>query len=47
LTGVAANISMKSGKEIKVDDLVKNIGMPDYPTMPKHTDAVPMPDKKL
>jgi hypothetical protein len=47
LTGVAANYSMKTGKEIKIDDLVKNIGMPDYPVMPNHVDAVPMPDKNL
>ena len=47
LTGVAANLSMTSGKEIIIDDLVKNIGRPDYPTMPNHRDAVPMPDKKL
>jgi predicted dehydrogenase len=47
LTGVAANFSMKSGNEIKIDDLVKNIGMPDYPAMPNHQEAVPMPDKSL
>lgn len=47
LTGVAANHSMVAGKEIKIDDLVKNIGMPDYPVMPNHTDPVPMPDKNL
>jgi predicted dehydrogenase len=47
LTGVAANHSMATGKEIKIADLVKNIGMPDYPVMPNHTDPIPMPDKKL
>jgi hypothetical protein len=47
LTGVAANHSMVTGKEIKIDDLVKNIGMPDYPVMPNHVDSVPMPDKNL
>lgn len=47
LTGVAANYSMTSCKEIKIDDLVKNIGMQDYPVMPNHIDPVPMPDKNL
>jgi len=47
LTGVAANLSMVSGKEILIDELVKNIGRPDYPVMPNHKDAVPMPDKNL
>lgn len=47
LIGVAANQSMISGKDVKIDDLVKNIGMPDYPAMPNHIDPVPMPDKKL
>jgi len=47
LTGVAANYSMATGKEIKIDDLVKEIGMPDYPAMPSHQEAVPMPDKNL
>jgi len=47
LTGVAANASMASGREVRIDDLVKNIGMPDYPAMPTHTEAVPMPDKRL
>jgi predicted dehydrogenase len=47
LTGVAANHSMSTGKEVKIDDLVQNIGMPDYPPMPSHSDVVPMPDKKM
>jgi len=34
LCGVAANRSMESGKTILIDDLVKKIGMPDYPKMP-------------
>ena len=45
LTGIAANHSMKSGKEILIDDLVKNIGMPDYTDMPNHYDSIPMPGK--
>ncbi|MFA7229482.1 MAG: Gfo/Idh/MocA family oxidoreductase, partial [Melioribacteraceae bacterium] len=47
LTGVAANYSMSTGNEIKIADLVHNIGMPDFPEMPNHRDSVPMPDKKL
>lgn len=41
LTGISANLSMASGKTIFVEDLVKNIGRPDYPPMP--TDQEPLP----
>jgi predicted dehydrogenase len=34
LTGVAANQSMATDNLIYVDDLVHDIGMPDYPSMP-------------
>ncbi len=34
LTGVAANHSMATNELIHIDDLVQNIGMPDYPAMP-------------
>jgi len=47
LTGVAANHSIATGKEIKIEDLVPAIGKPDYPVMPNHIDPVPMPDKNL
>ncbi len=47
LTGVAANFSMAAGKEIVIDDLVKNIGMPEFPVMPSHATAVAMPDKSM
>ena len=47
LTGVAANYSMTTGKEVRIDDLVKNIGMPEYTVMPSSTESVPMPDKSL
>ncbi len=47
LIGVAANYSMAAGKEIRIDDLVNDIGLPDYPPMPSRADAVPMPDKNL
>ncbi len=43
LTGIAANHSMKTGKLIVVDDLVKNIGRPDYPAMPARDAAIPLP----
>lgn len=43
LTGVAANHSMRTGKPVKIADLVKKIGLPDYPPMPTNTDPVPMP----
>lgn len=42
LTGVAANRSMESGKAIVIDDLVKNIGLPDYPAMPSPDEAMPL-----
>lgn len=47
LTGVAANNSIASGQEIKVEELVKNIGKPVYPPMPNSIDPVPMPDKRM
>jgi predicted dehydrogenase len=34
LTGVAANASMRTGQLIRIDDLVHDIGMPDYAPMP-------------
>ncbi len=40
LTGVAANQSMATGQLVRIDDLVQNIGMPDYPPMP--TDNEPL-----
>ncbi len=38
LTGVVANCSVVTGKEVRIDDLVKDIGMPEYPVMPSHAD---------
>jgi predicted dehydrogenase len=43
LTGIAANESMTQGKRIVVDDLVKNVGRPDYPIMPTGNDPIPLP----
>jgi len=34
LTGIAANLSMATNTQIRIDDLVQNIGLPDYPPMP-------------
>jgi hypothetical protein len=45
LTGVAANHSIGSGKQIQIADLVQNIGYPDYPAMPGKDEPVPMPTK--
>ena len=45
LTGVAANRSMATGAPVRVADLVKGVGYPDYPAMPDHDDLLPMPGK--
>jgi len=45
LTGVAANHSMRTGKVIRIEDLVHDIGHPDYPAMPPHDELLPMPGK--
>jgi predicted dehydrogenase len=46
LTGIAANHSFKTGREIKLDELVSNIGYPEYPPMPTRVDPVPMPPRR-
>ena len=43
LTGVAANQSMATGRLVRIDDLVKGIGRPDYPPMPSPNDPIPLP----
>jgi predicted dehydrogenase len=45
LTGIAANHSFATGKEVKVADLVPGIPMPDYPPMPSHKQPVPFPPR--
>lgn len=45
LTGIAANHSIRSGKTVEIAHLVRQIGLPQYPAMPNHTDPVPMPPK--
>jgi len=47
LTGIAANICFKTGKQVEVQKLVKNIGYPLYPSMPTHVDPLPMPQKQV
>jgi len=42
LTGIAANKSMATGQAINIDDLVKGIGLPDYPAMPSPDEPIPM-----
>ena len=43
LTGIAANHAMLSGKTVEIAALVPGLMRPDYPAMPNHADAVPMP----
>jgi predicted dehydrogenase len=45
LTGAAANLAFQTGTEIRIDDLVKNIGQPEFPPMPTGKDPVPMPPR--
>jgi predicted dehydrogenase len=45
LVGAAANKCFASGMPVKISDLVSDIGRPDYPPMPAHSDPVPMPAK--
>ena len=45
LTGIAANHSMRTGKPVRIADLVHDLKRPDYPKMPGSTDPVPMPPK--
>jgi len=43
LTGIAANSSIASGEAVVIDDLVQDIGYPDYTPMPDHEHGIPMP----
>ena len=45
LTGIAANRSFLTGKAVRIADLVPNIPLPDYPSMPSHSEPVPMPPR--
>ena len=46
LTGVAANTSFLTGNPTEINDLVKNIGYPEYTKMPSRTGSLPMPAKR-
>jgi predicted dehydrogenase len=46
LTGVAANLSFQKKTNIVIDDLVKEIGYPEYPAMPSRSTSLPMPEKR-
>jgi predicted dehydrogenase len=43
ITGIAANMSIASGKTIKIDDILKNVNYPDYTAMPSHEEPLEMP----
>jgi predicted dehydrogenase len=43
LTGVAANVSMATGKRVVIGDLVKGLERPDYPPMPSRDEPIPLP----
>ncbi len=42
LCGIAANTAMASDQPVLIDDLVTNIGMPDYPPMPAPSAPLPL-----
>ena len=46
LIGIAANRCFATGQPVRIADLVRNVGTPDYPAMPGHTGPVPMPTKR-
>ncbi|MCD4825504.1 MAG: Gfo/Idh/MocA family oxidoreductase [Phycisphaerae bacterium] len=46
LTGIAANHSMAEGRPVQIDELVQDIGMPDYPAMPTDEAPLPMPQEE-
>lgn len=43
LTGIAANESIQTGKNIRVADLVKGVGTPEFAKMPDRKANLPMP----
>ncbi len=45
LTGIAANQSIATGQAVRIDSLVNNIGLPEYPPMPLATDPLPLPSE--
>jgi predicted dehydrogenase len=47
LIGAAANICLRTGREVKIADLVTGLTRPDLPKMPSHRDRVPMPPRVI
>jgi predicted dehydrogenase len=45
LCGIAANLSMRSGSVVNINDLVPGLQPPDCAPMPMNTDSVPMPPR--
>jgi predicted dehydrogenase len=45
LIGAAANHSFITGQTVKINDLVSQIGLPDYPKMPTNNEPIPMPPR--
>ena len=43
ITGIAANMSMASGKTIQIKDILKNVNYPEYTAMPSHDMPLKMP----
>ena len=43
LIGIAADTCFETGLPVKIADLVTGLASPDWPVMPNHKDAVPMP----
>ncbi len=43
LTGIAANVSMATGKVVAIHDLVTGLERPDYPPMPSRDEPLPLP----
>jgi len=41
------NRSIETGRAIRIDDLVQNIGYPDYPTMPTGREPLPLPEAEM
>ena len=44
LTGIAANRSMAEERPVRIDELVQNIGNPDYTDMPSEESPLPIPE---
>lgn len=45
LVGIAANESIRSGRQVPIADLVPGLKRPDYAPMPSRADRVPMPTR--